>query len=113
MADMLVYALYISPVAFGSLPFRIAPYVRVVLFILNIRYCLADFNFSFYFVMNILFQIIHLNLYLKFLQSLLCAASNLDFLVIICTIQDWRIIERDKGRIGRIHYVFDRYYLIC
>ncbi|KAI4322675.1 hypothetical protein L6164_022345 [Bauhinia variegata] len=37
VADMLVYSLYLSPVAFDSLPFRIAPYIRVVLFILNIR----------------------------------------------------------------------------
>ncbi|KAJ7948317.1 Two pore calcium channel protein 1 [Quillaja saponaria] len=37
IADILVYAIYISPVAFHSLPFRIAPYIRVVLFILNIR----------------------------------------------------------------------------
>ncbi|XP_057455509.1 two pore calcium channel protein 1 [Lotus japonicus] len=37
VADMLVYALYMSPLAFGFLPFRIAPYIRVVLFVLNIR----------------------------------------------------------------------------
>ncbi|PON49665.1 Parvalbumin [Parasponia andersonii] len=37
VADMLVYALYLSPVAVDSLPLRIAPYVRVVFFILNIR----------------------------------------------------------------------------
>ncbi|KAK7272377.1 hypothetical protein RJT34_28921 [Clitoria ternatea] len=37
VADMLVYSLYLSPLAFDFLPFRIAPYVRVVLFILNIR----------------------------------------------------------------------------
>ncbi|CAI8592602.1 unnamed protein product [Vicia faba] len=37
LADMLVYALYMSPVAFDFLPFRIAPYIRVVLFVLNIR----------------------------------------------------------------------------
>ncbi|KAK9285308.1 hypothetical protein L1049_024499 [Liquidambar formosana] len=37
VADLLVYALYLSPMAFNSLPFRIAPYIRVVFFILNIR----------------------------------------------------------------------------
>ncbi|CAJ2660491.1 unnamed protein product [Trifolium pratense] len=37
LVDMLAYALYISPVAFNFLPFRIAPYIRVVLFVLNIR----------------------------------------------------------------------------
>ncbi|KAM7495113.1 hypothetical protein LguiB_029722 [Lonicera macranthoides] len=37
VADILVYILYLSPVAFYSLPFRIAPYIRVVFFILNIR----------------------------------------------------------------------------
>ncbi|KAL8145683.1 hypothetical protein AgCh_003724 [Apium graveolens] len=37
LADFFVYVLYLSPVAFYSLPFRIAPYVRVVFFILNIR----------------------------------------------------------------------------
>ncbi|KAF5950165.1 hypothetical protein HYC85_012158 [Camellia sinensis] len=37
VADLLVYALYLSPVAFYSLPLRIAPYIRVVFFILNIR----------------------------------------------------------------------------
>ncbi|KAB1209932.1 Two pore calcium channel protein 1 [Morella rubra] len=35
--DMLVYALYLSPVAFDYLPVRIAPYIRVVLFMLNFR----------------------------------------------------------------------------
>ncbi|CDP14785.1 unnamed protein product [Coffea canephora] len=37
VADILVYVLSLSPVAFNSLPFRIAPYVRVVFFILSIR----------------------------------------------------------------------------
>jgi two pore calcium channel protein len=37
LADMLAYALYMSPVGFNFLPFRIAPYIRVVLFVLNIR----------------------------------------------------------------------------
>ncbi|KAK3184137.1 hypothetical protein Dsin_031423 [Dipteronia sinensis] len=37
VADLLVYALYLSPVAFDFLPLRIAPYVRVVIFTLNIR----------------------------------------------------------------------------
>ncbi|KAM1413183.1 hypothetical protein ACFXTO_025812 [Malus domestica] len=37
VADMLVYALYVSSVAFDSLPFRIAPYIRVIFFILNFR----------------------------------------------------------------------------
>ncbi|CAA3015963.1 two pore calcium channel 1A [Olea europaea subsp. europaea] len=36
-ADLLVYIIYLSPVAFYTLPFRIAPYIRVALFILNIR----------------------------------------------------------------------------
>ncbi|GMN53797.1 hypothetical protein TIFTF001_022926 [Ficus carica] len=37
VADLLVYTLYLSPLALDSLPFRIAPYIRVVLFILNVR----------------------------------------------------------------------------
>ncbi|KAJ4729809.1 Two pore calcium channel protein 1 [Melia azedarach] len=37
VADFLVYALYLSPVAFDFLPLRIAPYIRVIFFILNIR----------------------------------------------------------------------------
>ncbi|KAL2547789.1 Two pore calcium channel protein 1 [Forsythia ovata] len=37
VADLLVYVIYLSPVAFYTLPFRIAPYIRVVFFILNIR----------------------------------------------------------------------------
>ncbi|CAL5403663.1 unnamed protein product [Camellia sinensis] len=37
VADLMVYALYLSPVAFYSLPLRIAPYIRVVFFILNVR----------------------------------------------------------------------------
>ncbi|KAI5652642.1 hypothetical protein M9H77_29829 [Catharanthus roseus] len=37
IADLVVYAFYLSPVAFYFLPFRIAPYIRVVFFILNIR----------------------------------------------------------------------------
>ncbi|KAK4845703.1 hypothetical protein QYF36_008097 [Acer negundo] len=37
VADLLVYNLYLSPVAFDFLPLRIAPYVRVVIFTLNIR----------------------------------------------------------------------------
>ncbi|XP_052178154.1 two pore calcium channel protein 1A isoform X2 [Diospyros lotus] len=37
VVDLLVYVLYLSPVAFYSLPFRIAPYIRVVFFMLNIR----------------------------------------------------------------------------
>lgn len=37
VVDVFIYVLYLSPVAFYSLPFRIAPYVRVVFFILNIR----------------------------------------------------------------------------
>lgn len=36
IVDLVVYALYLSPVAFYSLPFRIAPYIRVMFFILNI-----------------------------------------------------------------------------
>jgi len=36
-ADLLVFGLYLSPVAFNHLPFRIAPYIRVVFFILSIR----------------------------------------------------------------------------
>ena len=39
VADILVYALYLSPVAFDYLPLRIAPYIRVVFFMLNFRYC--------------------------------------------------------------------------
>ncbi|XP_042976295.1 two pore calcium channel protein 1A-like isoform X2 [Carya illinoinensis] len=37
VADILVYAIYLSPVAFDYLPFRIAPYIRVVFFMLNFR----------------------------------------------------------------------------
>ncbi|XP_021899922.1 two pore calcium channel protein 1 [Carica papaya] len=37
LADIVVNALYIFPVAFNFLPFRLAPYIRVVIFILNIR----------------------------------------------------------------------------
>ncbi|KAH1218658.1 Two pore calcium channel protein 1 [Glycine max] len=37
VADVLLYALFLSPLAFDFLPFRIAPYIRVVLFVLNIR----------------------------------------------------------------------------
>ncbi|XP_044466336.1 two pore calcium channel protein 1 [Mangifera indica] len=37
VADFLVYVLYLSPLAFDFLPLRIAPYIRVVFFILNIR----------------------------------------------------------------------------
>ncbi|KDO51564.1 hypothetical protein CISIN_1g0045482mg, partial [Citrus sinensis] len=37
VADFLVYGLYLSPIAFNFLPLRIAPYIRVVFFILNIR----------------------------------------------------------------------------
>lgn len=37
VADLLVYALYLSPVAIYNLPFRIAPYIRVVYFVLNMR----------------------------------------------------------------------------
>ncbi|XP_021850725.2 two pore calcium channel protein 1A [Spinacia oleracea] len=36
-ADILIYGLYLSPLAFNSLPFRIAPYIRVFFFILYIR----------------------------------------------------------------------------
>ncbi|KAL6543387.1 mitochondrial thiamine pyrophosphate transporter [Orobanche hederae] len=35
--DLSVYATYVSPVAFYTLPFRVAPYIRVVFFVLNIR----------------------------------------------------------------------------
>ncbi|KAE8686509.1 Two pore calcium channel protein 1 [Hibiscus syriacus] len=37
VADLLVFFIYLSPVAMNSLPFRVAPYVRVILFILSIR----------------------------------------------------------------------------
>jgi two pore calcium channel protein len=37
IADIIVYALYLTPVGSYPLPFRIAPYVRVVFFILNTR----------------------------------------------------------------------------
>ncbi|XP_043805119.1 two pore calcium channel protein 1 isoform X2 [Manihot esculenta] len=37
VADLLVYSLYLSPVAIYYLPVRIAPYIRVILFILSIR----------------------------------------------------------------------------
>lgn len=39
VADLMVYVLYLSPTAFDSLPLRIAPYIRVIFFILNFRYC--------------------------------------------------------------------------
>ncbi|XP_065628022.1 two pore calcium channel protein 1A-like isoform X2 [Quercus suber] len=35
VADLLVYALYLSSGGFDYLPFRIAPYIRVVFFMLN------------------------------------------------------------------------------
>ncbi|KAK1405337.1 Two-pore calcium channel [Heracleum sosnowskyi] len=37
VADIFIFVLYLSPVAFYSLPFRLAPYIRVAFFILNIR----------------------------------------------------------------------------
>ena len=37
VADLLVYAFYLSLVALTSLQLRVAPYVRVIIFILNIR----------------------------------------------------------------------------
>ncbi|XP_010656957.1 two pore channel 1 isoform X2 [Vitis vinifera] len=37
VADLLVYVLYLSPLPFYYLPFRLAPYIRVILCILNIR----------------------------------------------------------------------------
>ncbi|KAG1367886.1 two pore calcium channel protein 1 [Cocos nucifera] len=37
VCDMLVYALYLSPVLVASLPFRVAPYIRVVFVTLSIR----------------------------------------------------------------------------
>ncbi|KAL4585266.1 hypothetical protein LXL04_009882 [Taraxacum kok-saghyz] len=37
VADLIVDIIYLSPVAIYSLPLRIAPYIRVVFFILNIR----------------------------------------------------------------------------
>ncbi|XP_078438900.1 two-pore channel 1 [Wolffia australiana] len=37
VADLLVYALYVSPIPMSHLPFRIAPYIRVVLFAVNVR----------------------------------------------------------------------------
>ncbi|XP_007043598.2 PREDICTED: two pore calcium channel protein 1 isoform X1 [Theobroma cacao] len=37
VTDLLVYALYLSPVTLTSLPLRVAPYVRVIIVILNIR----------------------------------------------------------------------------
>ncbi|XP_050380607.1 two pore calcium channel protein 1B [Argentina anserina] len=37
VADLLAYLLYLSPVAFDSLPFRVAPYIRVIFFILSFR----------------------------------------------------------------------------
>ncbi|XP_057527340.1 two pore calcium channel protein 1 [Amaranthus tricolor] len=35
--DILIFGLYLSPLALNLLPFRIAPYIRVLFFILNIR----------------------------------------------------------------------------
>lgn len=37
VADFIVYALDVSPVNFFALPMRLAPYIRVFLFVLNIR----------------------------------------------------------------------------
>ncbi|WZZ41412.1 hypothetical protein YC2023_037671 [Brassica napus] len=37
IVDVLVDFLYLSPLAFDFLPFRVAPYVRVIIFILSIR----------------------------------------------------------------------------
>ncbi|KAK6919063.1 hypothetical protein RJ641_017485 [Dillenia turbinata] len=38
VADISVYALFVYTGAIDSLPFRIAPYIRVAFFVLNIRY---------------------------------------------------------------------------
>ncbi|KAK8655267.1 hypothetical protein V6N13_107855 [Hibiscus sabdariffa] len=51
VADLLVFFLYLSPVAMNSLPFRVAPYVRVILFILSIR---ASRWYSLFFVLYVL-----------------------------------------------------------
>ncbi|KAL6561513.1 mitochondrial thiamine pyrophosphate transporter [Orobanche minor] len=40
--DLSFYATYVSPVAFYTLPFRVAPYIRVVFFVLNIRMDIRD-----------------------------------------------------------------------
>nr|AMR58851.1 two-pore calcium channel [Primulina danxiaensis] len=37
IADIAVFVIYLSPMAFYTLPFRIAPYIRVAFFALNIR----------------------------------------------------------------------------
>ncbi|KAJ6693267.1 hypothetical protein OIU85_004071 [Salix viminalis] len=37
VVDLVAYAIYASPVAFNFLPFRIAPYIRVVFLVLHIR----------------------------------------------------------------------------
>lgn len=43
VADLLAYVLYLSPVAFESLPLRVAPYIRVIFFILSFRYCVIPY----------------------------------------------------------------------
>ncbi|KAB5530091.1 hypothetical protein DKX38_020172 [Salix brachista] len=43
VVDLVAYAIYASPVAFNFLPFRIAPYIRVVFLVLHIRIGLIIF----------------------------------------------------------------------
>lgn len=69
LADMLVYALYMSPVGLDFLPFRIAPYIRVVLFVLNIRYWLTDLHFLFYLKWIYCSSYLLIDLLLGFLHS--------------------------------------------
>lgn len=57
MCDMLVYTVYLSPVLVTSLPFRIAPYIRIVFVILTIRelrVCMVTLGGMFGMYLNVL-----------------------------------------------------------
>lgn len=68
VVDLVAYAIYASPVAFNFLPFRIAPYIRVVLFILYIRYLCHKTHM---FLVHVL-TIVHILLLLYIQINLLC-----------------------------------------
>lgn len=80
VADFLIYTLYLSPVAFDYLPFRVAPYIRVVFFIMNIRYFLTGLLFFLSFLCEP--QLMYLNIlassnWKEFISSTRVSASNL------------------------------------
>ncbi|XP_058220119.1 two pore calcium channel protein 1 isoform X3 [Rhododendron vialii] len=66
VADLLVDVLYVSPVTDFNLPFRVAPYIRVVVFILSIRtsrwFCLFFILYvllGVYFVSNLILAVVY------------------------------------------------------